>query len=439
MEQRKHIQTQSEWEGEMSKRILDFVQSELYLDLPFMGIALGALEPSAKEEIDTFATDGVFLYFSSEQILRVFRSNPKFLDRSYLHSILHCMFAHLWIGGERERDLWGIACDIAVEYTIDRMDKPCTRRILGWIRQKTYAKLEQEGRGISAATVYLWLREKTFEEQESLMREFYTDDHRFWPKQEQATASGGQEAQKRWSSISRQTGMEQKRRGEEPKDGEEVLSTQLAAAKSRRSYREFLRKFSVLREELRCDPDEFDLNYYTYGLRLYRNMPLIEPLESREEKRIQEFVVVVDTSYSTSGELIQSFLRETFTILAESNSFFHRSRIHILQCDDKVRKDEVISSEAQLEAFFRDFEVVGGGGTDFRPAFSYVNRLIEEGAMKHLSGLLYFTDGKGIYPEKRPQYKTAFLFLEDYDDTRIPAWAIRMRMDPVEFQKVGKG
>lgn len=51
---------------------------------------------------------------------------------------------------------------------------------------------------------------------------------------------------------------------------------------------------------------------------------------------------------------------------------------------------------------------MGGGNTDFRPAFTYVNQLIKEGSIRHLDGLLYFTDGKGIYPVKKPEYKTAF-------------------------------
>lgn len=37
--------------------------------------------------------------------------------------------------------------------------------------------------------------------------------------------------------------------------------------------------------------DEYDLNYYTYGLRLYRNMPLIEPMETKENLRIEELVI----------------------------------------------------------------------------------------------------------------------------------------------------
>ena len=40
-----------------------------------------------------------------------------------------------------------------------------------------------------------------------------------------------------------------------------------------------------MREEPRLDPDEFDLGYYSYGLRTYGNLPLIEPLESREAKK----------------------------------------------------------------------------------------------------------------------------------------------------------
>ena len=84
----------------------------------------------------------------------------------------------------------------------------------------------------------------------------------------------------------------------------------------------FLRKFSVLREELHADPDEFDLNYYTYGLRLYGNMPLIEPVESREVKKIQEFVIVVDTSYSTSGELIHNFFERDLYDPDRTEQFF---------------------------------------------------------------------------------------------------------------------
>ena len=70
--------------------------------------------------------------------------------------------------------------------------------------------------------------------------------------------------------------------------------------------------------------EEFDYVYYTYGLRLYENMPLIEPLEYKEVKRIREFVIAVDTSGSTSGDLVQKFLQKTYNILKTSESYFSR-------------------------------------------------------------------------------------------------------------------
>ena len=48
---------------------------------------------------------------------------------------------------------------------------------------------------------------------------------------------------------------------------------------------------------------------------------------------------------------------------------------------------------------------------------------------QNLCGLLYFTDGKGVYPKKCPAYKTAFIYLEDYDQSKVPSWAIQYRLE----------
>lgn len=88
-----------------------------------------------------------------------------------------------------------------------------------------------------------------------------------------------------------------------------------------------------------------------------------------------------------------------------------------------------------MERLLKSFQVVGGGNTDFRPAFTYVNQLIKEGSIRHLDGLLYFTDGKGIYPLKKPEYKTAFLFLGTYDETAVPPWAMRLQLEPEELEQ----
>ncbi|WP_158556570.1 MULTISPECIES: hypothetical protein [Clostridia] len=43
--------------------------------------------------------------------------------------------------------------------------------------------------------------------------------------------------------------------------------------------------------------------------------------------------------------------------------------------------------------------------------------------------MLYFTDGEGIYPKKKPGYRTAFVFMKDFDEMKVPAWAMRIRLD----------
>ena len=57
----------------------------------------------------------------------------------------------------------------------------------------------------------------------------------------------------------------------------------------------------------------------------------------------------------------------------------------------------------------------------------YVEILHNENQFQDLRGLLYFTDGKGIYPKKRPPFETAFIFCEESCETaQVPPWAIRL-------------
>ena len=424
----------TEWEEMMARKVLAYTTDALLVDFRYMGSAIQILQAVPDGQITTLAGDGAKLHYSAEQLIRVFRSNEKYLNRLYLHALLHCLFQHLWIGGTRDRMRWHIACDIAVEYVIDQLKQPSVHRIIGWLREKTYRELSEYGDGISAAIVYRWLEEKDMEQIAGLRQEFFTDDHRYWPKQEQRRAVPSP-VQNKWQQAARKISLEQKRQGDDPQKGQRLLTQQMKEGRSRRSYRDFLKKFAVYQEELTLDPDEFDLNFYTYGLRLYGNLPLVEPVESSEVCKILDFVVVVDTSYSTSGVLVQGFLQETFQILTGKDSFFRKARIWVLQCDETVQKEDVICSKEELDRLFTDFEIYGGGGTDFRPAFERVQELIEQGAFERLCGLLYFTDGKGIYPTGKPPYKTAFLFLNDYEEEKVPVWAMRLKVDEGQWQR----
>lgn len=206
------------------------------------------------------------------------------------------------------------------------------------------------------------------------------------------------------------------------------------------SYEEFLRKFSVLTEQIVINMDEFDYSFYTYGLQLYGNVPLIEPLEYKDTKRIHDFVIAIDTSGSTYGPLVQKFLSKTFNILSEQESFDSKVCIHIIQCDTKIRSDVKIQNLKDLEEYMRNFQIYGGGGTDFRPVFKYVDDLIEAKEFTDLRGLLYFTDGYGDFPITPPLYETAFTFIGDDHCplSYVPDWAITIELDKDEFKEVNR-
>ena len=205
-------------------------------------------------------------------------------------------------------------------------------------------------------------------------------------------------------------------------------------------YRAFLRRFAALGEVMHASDEEFDYVFYTYGLRLYENLPLVEPLEYREEARIRQFVIVIDTSGSVQGDIVRRFVDTTFDILSSTESFHRKVQVRIIQCDATVQSDDKITNVADMKKWRRAFRLRGGGGTDFRPAFDYVDSLIDQGELDDLGGLLYFTDGWGTYPERMPSYRCAFVFYdENYRAENVPPWAMQVVMDRAALDRAARG
>jgi predicted metal-dependent peptidase len=199
-------------------------------------------------------------------------------------------------------------------------------------------------------------------------------------------------------------------------------------------YTAFLKKFAVMGETMKINDDEFDYIFYTYGLQLYAKMPLIEPLEYKEVKAIKEFVIVIDTSGSTSGEMVQKFLQKTYNILKSTESFFSKINLHIIQCDADIQEDKKISCQEDFDEYIKTMKIRGLGGTDFRPVFEYVETLRQNKEFTNLKGLIYFTDGYGAFPAKKPDYDTAFVFVDDaYNNPDVPPWAIKLVLQKDEI------
>lgn len=414
-------------------------RDELYFSMRFLDVALSSFVYQMDSSVSPFGTDGAVMYFHPQQLGGLLRENRILVNRGYLHMVFHCIFRHMFKRTDDER-YWDLSCDIAAEHLIDGCDKRPVRWSRSLLRRETYRKLETGGRVMNAERIFRELKawELTEKELSRLEEEFRTDDHRYWENRGPERKKEP-ELSRKWQEINEKMETDLETFSKEASEENGSFLGQLRVEnRERQDYREFLRKFSVLREEMGTDPDTFDYGFYSYGLTLYGNMPLIEPLETREVRRIADFVIVIDTSMSCSGTLVRRFLEETYSVLKQNDSYFRRVNVHIIQCDEKVHSDVKITSEKELKKYMDQFELYGEGGTDFRPAFAYVDELLGRGEFDDLKGLIYFTDGYGIYPSRMPPYKTAFVFLEeDYRDADVPAWAIRLVLREDDLESAG--
>ncbi|MBQ6927617.1 MAG: hypothetical protein IJQ36_04835 [Oscillospiraceae bacterium] len=415
----------------VGQEILLSGRNQLCLALPYMSSALCALIPAAGEGVTTSAaTDGETLYYNASFLAAGFLKSARFSPRLNLHMVLHCLFRHLAKRRGRDAGLWDLACDAAVESVIDSLPYACLKERSAPAREMFLAECRREMKVLSAEGIYRMLLRARLPEYRiaSLQRLFVMDDHGLWDPEEKRDRERSERQDQAWQDqASRSQTALDSMLSEKGAGGENVMEQLSIAARDDVDYRKFLRRFAAPREIMRADTDAFDYIYYTYGLARYGNMPLIEPPETREERRIEDFVIAIDTSMSTSGTLVREFLASTYAILRSADSFTRRLNIHILQCDDQLRLDRKITSLEELRRYMEDLPLSGGSATDFRPVFEHVDKLIAEGSFTNLRGLLYFTDGMGIYPTKRPDYEVAFVLLEEPPlSVKMPPWAIRI-------------
>ena len=419
------------------RKILERSRNALYINMRYLDVALSSLAWEITTDIPRIGTDGLKIAYEPHYLADLYRENPMLVNRVYLHMVFHCIFRHLFRPCPEDRELWNLSCDMAVEALIDGMHHRSIRMGVHPFRRAVYDELRKTLKVLTAEGIYRELKKADYrpEQRARMVQEFCIDDHTYWPAppEEEGPKPPSPlmaKLKKHWKDVSDRMQTELSV-GREAGTEDGDLSDELAVEnRERYDYRTFLKKFAVLKEEMQIDPDSFDYVFYSYGLRMYGNMPLIEPQEWKETHKIEEFVIVIDTSMSCGGDLVRKFLEETYHILAETESFFRKVHIRILQCDDAVRADQLITTGEELKQYMDHLQLYGDGGTDFRPAFTYVQQLIDQGEFKNLKGLLYFTDGKGTFPRKRPPYDAAFiLFREDYKEVSVPPWAIRLMLD----------
>lgn len=413
----------------LAQEVIALAQSTLMVHIRFLDRGLAALKPTPHDKL-WFATDGAHLYYDSWYILGKYKWEQNTVSRALLHSLLHCVFRHGFIGKEINHPRWDLACDIAVEAAINDMGKSFlsvrrTEQQVGLVS----LLLQELQPPLNAERIYRWLekREVTEEELVAQREPFLADQHDLW----YGTYTAGPDTdteidlEQVWQEISHRIQVEMETMAKD--DGSILVQSLRQVNRKKHNYTEFLKRFGVYGEVMRISEEEFDYTYYTYGMSTYGNVPLIEPLEYREQRRLREFVIAIDTSGSVRGDVVQSFIQHTYNILSRQENLFTKVNIHIIQCDDRIREDAHITSVEEFQQYLDTMEIKGLGNTDFRPVFQHIEELRHKGELLNLKGLLYFTDGRGVFPAAKPPYETAFVLHQDaWDTPEVPRWAIKL-------------
>lgn len=427
----------------LAEEILKLVRLRLQKKLPVLGAAFSATGAQWSEEAS--GTDAEMLYWNADDVLMLFREGTKRLERKYLHLILHGLYLHRFRRHGCPERVWWLACDLMTEYRIDRMHVPGFDWPIPESRSRWYRKIREAGAVFYERGLAGWIQEQNEPGLLELERIFRKDNHEWWretavPDQEELTEKKQERAERtdrsseavhRWRTVFEQLEMRQEEHRRQAGGSRGSQAEQIVLQKERGyDYRQFLKQFAVSQEELSLDMDSFDYIPYDYSRRMYERLVFLEPLEYRERKKLQEFVIAIDTSGSCSGEIVRRFLRETWEIFKEKDNFFRDMRIHLIQCDCLIQEHVCVTCEEEWKDYLEHMTVKGHGDTDFTPVFRLVERMMEKGEVKHLKGLLYFTDGDGIYPEQKPDYDTAFVFLnEELRKGRAPDWALTLTLD----------
>ena len=482
-------------------RFMNLAISRLrWLSIPDAVQEMPMLQPLLDET--ALATEGTTIFYDPMALCKLYAADKNNGPRAYMHLILHGVFRHFEVKPSVLQPLWNLACDMAVEGVINDLNLPMLTNAQAAGQVQVLQQIAPRVNNLlTAEKLYAYLRMNPPSKTEfaRLKRLFSPDNHALWyvqaarvaiaevqaagdngggtsgtsqcgqpddgqpdddqpdddqpnddqpndGQQEEASTAQAQAALSAllqdWQHIAEQmqTDLEtfHKQRGDEAGG---MMQNLRAVNREKYDYTAFLKKFAVIGEAMRINDDEFDYVFYSYGMQLFpeKRMPLIEPLEYKDVKHIREFVIAIDTSGSVMGEQVQAFLQKTYNILQSTESFFSRINVHIIQCDENIQEDIKITSREEFDHYLQTMTIKGLGGTDFRPVFQRVDEMIRDGEFANLKGLIYFTDGYGLFPERMPDYKTAFVFVEDgCEIPEVPVWAMKLVLTREEVEEMAE-
>lgn len=464
---------------EKAAKVLRAICGSLKSKYPGISHVLYYLEFIPVKEPVLFETDGMHIFYSPKLVIAKYREKkPYEMAYKIMHIVAHGLLGHFQMAPEYNYDIaMHTLMDAEVERFLERlsMSVPASRRSMEHSAASNFVRQIYQAAPVPSLVgakkyVDTYARKHILFQCRKL---FWYDDHRLWYAREKTAAwmpvgmSGGGEGENGngnggnqkpvaafWQAIQRMVSGDDAQSADAERMLQGLLGGNLksnlygnmpgnsteryqAAKRARLDYGTYLKRFFRSKEREKEDEESIDKALYAWGFATYgADVAFIEPeLESQVKHQMDTVILAIDTSGSCCGDTMKQFLAETRELFQNLSTYqFHR--FIVLQCDTKITKEDIYQSAKDFpgeEEFRRGIDIYGCGGTDFVPAFQYVDDLVEAG--EKVNCLIYLSDGYGEFPEEKPQgYETFFVLdsglydvQDEYDDDSIiPGWVTRL-------------
>jgi predicted metal-dependent peptidase len=343
-------------------------KAKLLVDYPLFGTIASRLELIQNDDIQSFKSNGITLAYNSDFFQALELSEMEFV---FANGAMHASLAHESRKNGRSGWLWQMATDYAVNDMLveNGMDRPDA------------AHYSKRFSGLYAEEIYSQLKEDILRDELEYEADNVDDIQNDNQKQNSSANPQQSQDEQLFEEFAKATLDAEMKNGEIP-------------AKIERFFNLTCQGKIDWRDELKAALDRFHKDDYTLLPPSKKFLHIGIYLPSCISQRFK-LVVAVDSSGSVDEKLLNEFLSELNFLMNTIQNY----QIDLLVCDEKIHSHKTFYGGDILEA-----DLSGGGATDFRPVFEFIEKELEDTKL-----LLYFSDLDGIFPHDAPNYEVKWI------------------------------
>lgn len=339
---------------------------------------------NADDWCSTAATDGRNFYYNSRFVKML---KPKEIEFLFGHEVLHCVYDHFGRRGDRDPQLFNIANDYCVNADLKKHK-------VGEFITSVPCLYDEKYEGMSSEEIYDILYEKADKIDIGSLVDKLLDEHLDGSGDGEGNGNDGNTNGKGNGNDGEGKGRPKLSDAEKQAIRDEIKEAVLAAASAeangagnlpagvKRIIQDLTEPKMNWRELLRMQLESTIKSDYTWMRASRRGWHMDAIMPGMKVDPMIDIAVFLDASGSISGTMLKDFLGEVQGIMDS----FPAYKIHVVTFDTDCYNPVQYDSD-NLDSMC-DYEVSGGGGTDFDAIFRYLkDNEIEP------KRLVVFTDG----------------------------------------------